>query len=168
MRHRLDHRGNSWLALGICVPVCVNAALRAGHAGGATTAGMGACPGLVGMLFAHPSAATASLALRHSSSLSGARHDNAEINGGRRYLGCKGAVFSVEEVRDGVVYYRVNGIGSRTSIDLDAFAPLMKHEVGSAFERAWGLMAGLENEILLMLGELRRPEAPGNCDRSDQ
>ena len=52
--------------------------------------------------------------------------DNAEINGGRRYLGCKGAVFSEEEVRDGVVYYRVNG---RTSIDLDAFAPLMKHEV---------------------------------------
>ncbi len=55
--------------------------------------------------------------------------NETDIQGGRRYRGCNGAVFSVERVEDGVVIYRINGTGTRTSIETDAFAPLMVREI---------------------------------------
>ena len=55
--------------------------------------------------------------------------NETDIHGGRRYRGCNGAVLAVEKVEDGRVFYRINGTGTRTSMELCAFAPLIKHEI---------------------------------------
>jgi hypothetical protein len=47
----------------------------------------------------------------------------------RRYRGCNRACFHVEEITDGLVHFRVNGRGTRISIDLDTLAALMRHEL---------------------------------------
>lgn len=53
----------------------------------------------------------------------------SEIRPGRCYLGCNGISYAVEEVRDGLVYFRTNGLGTLISIDLDTFSGLVRHEI---------------------------------------
>lgn len=53
----------------------------------------------------------------------------SDILAGRAYRGCHGAAYHVEKIRDGLVYFRLNGTGTRVSIDLDTFSGLMMHEI---------------------------------------
>ncbi|CDZ50933.1 hypothetical protein [Neorhizobium galegae] len=53
----------------------------------------------------------------------------SDIGAGRAYRGCHGAAYHVEEIRDGLVFFRLDGVGTRTAIDLDTFSGLMMHEI---------------------------------------